>query len=799
MKKRSLILNLDDNAPARNVKSRALRSAGFEVIEAGSGAEALALAREASPDLALLDVKLRDMSSLEVCRILKFEPLTSDIPVVQISAAHVTADDEAAGLEHGADIYLTEPVEPIALIAVVRTLLRLRRTESGLLVSEERFKAIVNQASVGIVQAGLDGRFQHVNQHFCEIVGRPAQRLLEMGLFDITHPDDIVRKRLLFNRLVEEGVPFVIDKRYLRPDGAVIWTHNSISLVRDRHGIAQHAIAIVLDITERKRTQEREHFLAEVSDRLAELTDHGSMLQKITAAVVPRMADWCVVDLTGSDGRSARMADSRTAKMENAVSFAGEHPGPAILQPVLQSGQPELIEDVAATLASAGPAGDSRLRALHESGLKSLIRVPLLSRDRIIGALAMGMGASGRRYQNTDMIVAAELGRRVAIAVENVNLYDALGEEARRKDEFLATLAHELRNPLAPLRNSLLVMRTATGNAELVEHARDVMERQVAQLRRLVDDLLDVSRISTGKMELRKSRVVLTAVVHSALEATREAIEADHTLVVSLPPREIVLEADAARLAQVITNLLDNAAKFTPAGGTISLGAQQRGGEILITVADTGIGIAGSSLQTIFDVFVQGDNSFERRHSGLGIGLSLVKRLVEMHGGSVSADSGGPGLGSTFTLRLPLAVAARQHPRAAPAVAAGQRAPDSARRLVMVVDDNQDSARSLGTLLELMGHEVRIAHDGAAAVETLSQDPTEIVFLDIGMPGMNGYEVARRVRQSENGKKRALVIALSGYGTAQDVERSREAGFDMHIVKPVGIDDLNRILATAPH
>jgi PAS domain S-box-containing protein len=804
MTKLARILNLDDNLAARYLRTRSLVQEGFEVIEASTGAEALRIVREQRPEIALLDVKLPDMSGLEVCSLLKADPTTSDIPVVQISATHITEEDRAAGFQHGADIYLTEPTETIVLVTVIRTLLRLRQSESRLLVSEERFRAIVNQATAGIVQTDLTGRILHANERYCDFVGRPLEELQRLSLFDVTHPEDVEHCQTLFERLVRDGTPFETDKRYLRQDGLVVWTSNSISVVRDKNGIAQHAIAIVIDITERKRGEEREHFLASVSEGLAALTDQASTLQRVTAAVVPAIADWCAVDLVDSDGTHKRIASSHIdplqEEMLHPLGAAPDEAGADVSVPakVFATRQPELISSVWDARPGARRGDESRLRALREFGLRSYICVPLVSRDRVLGTLTLGTSKSGRRYRAGDLVMATEVGRRVSVAVENANLYYAIRQSAKRKDEFLATLAHELRNPLAPLRNSLQIMRTAGNDKDVVDYAHGVMERQVSQLRRLVDDLLDVSRIDTGKIDLRRERVLLSAVVKNALEAIRPAIESKHELVVVLPPEDIYLDVDPARLAQVITNLLDNADKYTPAGGHISLSATVHDHEATIVVADTGIGINGEMLDNIFDMFVQGDSSFERPYGGLGIGLTLVKRLVEMHGGSIRAESAGPGKGSTFIVTLPSASRGSELPPSTGARDDSADASPGVKRVILVVDDNRDSASSLGSLLELMGHRTHVVYDGPNALEAAKKYRPEIIFLDIGLPGISGYEVARRLREDE-ASRNARIVALSGYGTVEDRKRSMSVGFDAHVVKPIDIEEINKILRQAAH
>jgi CheY-like chemotaxis protein len=369
---------------------------------------------------------------------------------------------------------------------------------------------------------------------------------------------------------------------------------------------------------------------------------------------------------------------------------------------------------------------------------------------------------------------------------------EALKEADCRKDEFLAMLAHELRNPLAPLRNAVQVMQLKGTDDPEVQWARDVIERQVRQLTRRVDVLLDVARISRGKINLRMEPVDLAAVVACAVEISRPLIDArKHDLKVSLPEQAVRVAGDLTRLAQVLSNLLNNAAKYTDDGGYIELIVEPNGGEAVLQVRDTGVGIAGDMLSHIFEMFAQVQGSVSRSESGLGIGLTLVRSLVEMHGGSVAAHSKGHGQGSEFVVRLPLWREAD-----APA-AAGTEEPRPRNllgRSVLIVDNNRDAADSLALLLRLAGHEVRTAYDGPAALDLARVWPPDVVLLDIGMPGMDGLEVARRLRQ-DLGLKQALLVALTGYGQDEDRRRSQEAGFNAHLVKPVDVCDLEGPLA----
>jgi signal transduction histidine kinase len=391
---------------------------------------------------------------------------------------------------------------------------------------------------------------------------------------------------------------------------------------------------------------------------------------------------------------------------------------------------------------------------------------------------------------------AWELERLRREAAREKKAAEQLAEADRRKDEFLAMLAHELRNPLAPILNAVHLLRLPGANGAAAQCARDIVERQVRHMARLIDDLLDVSRINRGKIQLRKEAVELAAVVSRAVETTTPLLSSrNHELVVALPPEPVWLEADPTRLEQVLANLLNNAAKYTEPGGYVWLTAECEGAEVVIRVRDTGVGIPPDQLDAVFGLFTQLDRSLASPSQwGLGIGLALVRTLVQMHGGSVNASSAGPGQGSEFVVRLPVLrgpvrqAAANQPPARA-------RTGDKGLR-VLVVDDNRDSAESIAMFLELAGHAVRLAHDGPAALEAAAAFHPDVVLLDIGLPHLNGYEVARRLR-AQVGSREAFLVALTGYGQPEDQRRSREAGFDRHLVKPIEPDQLTDLLARA--
>ncbi len=429
----------------------------------------------------------------------------------------------------------------------------------------------------------------------------------------------------------------------------------------------------------------------------------------------------------------------------------------------------------------------------NHSALAGGLAAPLIGRGgQPFGELLVADKAEGG-FTEEDGAVLTQLAHMTAVALDNARLYQELRETDRRKDEFLATLAHELRNPLAPIRNALQILKLAGANPAAAADSRAMIERQVGQMVRLIDDLMDLSRINQGKIQLKKERIDLATVLTSAVETSRPLIEAaGHRLTVTLPPEPIIVFADLTRLAQVFLNLLNNAAKYTERGGDIRLTADRDGEGVAVTVKDSGVGIPAEMLPRIFEMFTQVERSLEKSQGGLGIGLTLVRRLTDMHGGTVEARSDGPGKGSEFTVRLPVSSDARS--ASATSGFAGESPGARRPRRILAVDDNRDSADSLAAMLRLLGNDVRTAYDGMEAVSAAAAFRPELVLLDIGLPRLNGYDAARRMRE-QSGGERIVLVALTGWGQESDRERSKAAGFDHHLVKPVDPAALEKVLS----
>jgi PAS domain S-box-containing protein len=626
----SLILNVDDNEPSLYAKSRILRQAAFDVLEAESGERALRHVRTAKPQLVLLDMKLPDMSGYDVCRIIKSDPKTASTIVLQISSTFAERADRVRGLEGGADGYLTEPVDPSELLATIRALLRLQKVEQALRESESKYRTLVESMADGVYAARENG-FVFANESLARMLGYTVQEFA--------------------------GLPF---EAVIAPEFRFVWMEH----LRD--------------------------CVAGASDSLT-------------------------------------MHELRLLKKDRAEPLWAEVRG----RPVIYDGE----------------------------------------------FAVLGTFRDVTEHKHMEQILRERT--------------EALVQQDRNKDEFLAMLAHELRNPLAPLMNALAIL-DANPSAD-TDALYAMMRRQVAQLTRLVSDLVDVSRVTSGKIKVTRAPLDLRDVLHHAVETSRPLLDArGHHFDIKVPSEPFIVSGDATRLAQVFLNLLNNAAKYTDDGGRIEVVAEREGEAAVVRVRDNGRGIPAALLPHIFDLFVQADRTLTRSQDGLGIGLTLARRLVHEHGGELQARSEGPGRGSEFIARLPLAHtqdATRE--RAAPT-----RETEARRQLrIVVVDDSADTVMSYEALLQDLGHEVRTLTDARKLVETAEAFSPHVIALDISMPGINGLEAAALLRE-RFGDSTPRLIAITGYSDAHSKQLIREAGFAASLVKPSDRSALQEILAS---
>jgi PAS domain S-box-containing protein len=627
--------------------------------------------------------------------------------------------------------------------------------------NNEEFNRFLEHLPVAAYTCNAEGLITYFNERAVELWGRAPNlndsidrfcgsfKLFSADGSPVPH-DECWMALALRNRRAYNGQEIHIE----RPDGSRgIGLAHANPLI-DERGELLGAINIVVDITDRRRAE----------------------LVRAQLAAIVNSSDDAIIgkDLNG-------IVQSWNAAATRLFGYSAEE---AVGRHISFLIPPDRIdeEDLILKRLRAGERvyhfDTVRLRSDGQPVDVALTISPIRDQDgRIVGASKIARDISGRKEDENRIY----------------RLVTQLKDADRRKDNFLAMLAHELRNPLAPLSNLLEIMRHGGGNGNLIERVQSTLERQLGQLVRMVDDLLDVSRIARDKLAIRKERVELGSVIQQTVEALRPlAVQAGHELIVALPSEPIDVHADPVRLSQVFGNIFNNACRYTEAGGRIWITARRQGNEAVVTIKDTGIGIPPDKLSSVFEMFSQIDRPLERSRGGLGIGLTLVKRLVEVHGGSVEVFSEGQGRGSEFVVRLPVALETSQVKSIAPTAA---RAPTTVRR-VLIVDDNRDAAESLAELLNIADMETQTAHDGLEAVKTAAEFRPNVVLLDIGLPKLNGHDVCRRIREQPWGKKMVLV-ALTGWGQEEDRRQSKEAGFDHHLIKPVEYEALMKVLASS--
>ena len=654
---------------------------------------------------------------------------------------------------------------------------RVQRERSSQLLAARLLASIIESSDDAILSKSLEGTIQSWNAAAERLFGYTAAQAVGRHISLIIPPDRIDEEdRIIASLKAGQRIDHFETER-MRSDGRRLLVSLTISPIKDDEGRVIGASKIVRDVTEQRQLEERERQL------LAEAAEANAKFQ----AFFEQSALFAgIMDVDGTLLEANRL-------LWEACGFTKEQ---AIGKPFWEgpwwSPSAQLSEQIRAASAQAarGEAFRAETPYFVGDGSERIADVTIQPiRDdagRVLFLAPTGVDITERKRVEAERRRLEDNLRELAAN---------LSEADRRKNEFLAMLAHELRNPLAPISNAARALRLGAGEGESLRSASDMLERQVKQMSRLVDDLLDMSRITRGRIELRKEPLELAPVVNHAVEAARALYRSmDHELTVTMPDAPMQLSADPTRLAQVIGNLLNNASKFTDKGGHVWLTVEKDGHDAVIRVRDNGIGIAEEHIPGLWEMFAQVDTSLERSRGGLGIGLTLVKTLVEMHGGTVHAQSDGPARGSEFTVRLPVLSDAVR--RASLADVSEPPLP-TVRRRVLIVDDSEDGAESLAMLLQLSGHETHVAHDGVEAIEAAEKLRPSVVLLDIGLPRLNGYEVCHRLRK-EPWAKNLVLVALTGWGQEEDRHRSKEAGFDAHLVKPVDHDALLRLLASLP-
>jgi PAS domain S-box-containing protein len=671
----------------------------------------------------------------------------------------ITRDGTQLPIDDSAAPIKDEQGRILGCVLIFRDITARRRAEKEVRESEARFRLTADSAPVLIWMSRPDKLCDWFNQPWLDFVGRPIEKELGNGWAENVHPADLARCLEIYTTSFDARQPFKMEYRLRRADGEYRWILDHGVPRISGQGEFMGYIGSCIDIHDRKRDEETRARLAAIVE-----TSNDAVISKNLEG---KILTW----------------------NESAERIFGYSAAEAVGQPITLLIPPDRQEEEGRILAS--------LRRGERVARLETVRVAKDGR-RIDVSITVSpiKDAEGRVIAASKIL--RDITERKRAEAQLLEEKERLREADRRKDEFLAMLAHELRNPLAPIVSAINLLKLKGPPEPILIKARDVIERQAGHLARLVDDLLDVSRITGGKISLRRSKIELRSVVASGVEAARDLLESKRqAFSLSIPEQPIHLHADATRLAQVIGNLLNNAAKYTAEGGTITLSAEERDSRLILRIRDSGIGVPAHMLPRIFDLFTQVDQSLDRSQGGLGIGLTVARRLIEMHDGTIEALSEGPGKGTEFVISLPLYATepsqAAKEERDWP-VPESQESPGQAPCRVLVVDDNIDAVETIASLLRHYGYEVQVAHDGSTVLEAVRSFRPRVMFLDIGLPGLHGYEVASLVRQ-EFSREEVLLIALSGYGQEEDRKRAREAGFDQHLVKPVEPETLRGVIA----
>lgn len=673
-----------------------------------------------------------------------------------------------------------------------------KQRDEVILASEMRLQLALDVGGMGAWEWDIASDTSIWWPGMAELHGLPAGWTLHSNdsYDDLIHPDDRARVQEVVTTAMREKRGHRVEYRVVWPDGTVKWLEGWAKLTLNDAGEPTQMSGVCADITRRKRTEDDLRFLASASAELSGLSDLAGTLDRVAHLAVPAFSDWCAVDMLTADGQLERVAVAHIDPAKKALAhdlyrrFPPERNAGSGPWQVIDSGKAEHVPLIEDALLYEFIKDRDYLAIVRELGLRSYIGAPLTVRGKTLGVITFVSAEGGRIYNQDDVALAEDIGRRAGVAIENAHLYRSLQAADRRKDEFLAMLAHELRNPLAPIRAAGDLLRLSADNPRLLK-VSEVVTRQVEHMTGLVDDLLDVSRVTRGLVELARDPVDMKQVLAAAIEQVRPLIEArSHAIEVKIAAGSQTVEGDEKRLVQIVANLLNNAAKYTPPGGCITLDMSATEELVELQVIDNGIGMAPDLVVSAFELFAQAARTADRSQGGLGLGLALVRSLVELHGGQVRATSKGAGQGSVFTVQLPRMTHTHVDelpPEQLPASAQG------GQLRVLVVDDNVDAANLLSMLLEAEGQLTDICYDPFEALHKIAACRYDACMLDIGLPGMDGRELARQVRRRYPSAPPVLV-AVSGYGQAHDKSAAFEAGFDHYLVKPVGGLHLTELL-----
>jgi PAS domain S-box-containing protein len=698
------------------------------------------------------------------------------------------------------------------VVNVFHDLTELRRRDEELRTSREWFATALRSIGDAVIATDELGRVTFLNPVAEQLTGwtmaDAAQRTLP-EVFHILHEESRELVESPVAKVLREGkvVGLANHTILVSRGGTELAIDDSAAPIRTSAGELVGTVLVFRDVSRKRNDERRRELLATATQELTSSLDYNQTLTTVARMAVPAIADWCAVDVV-EGGVFRRVAVQHVDRnkidlvYEIERRYAPDPARPGARERVLQSGQPIMVPSISDAELAAAARDEQHLALLRQLSLRSFIAVPLKAHAAVVGVITLATAESNRHFNEEDLAMAQALADRASLAVANARLYaDAQGareaaEQANRsKDEFLAMLGHELRNPLAPILTALQLMKLRQASA--FEKERGVIERQVRHVVTLVDDLLDISRITRGKIELVHEPVDLGDTVAKALELAGPLMEERQHQVSLAVPRGLVVLGDPVRLAQVLANLLTNSAKYTNPRGHIvisatrSTPADDNPGEITLSVRDDGVGIEPELLPRVFHLFVQGQQALDRSKGGLGLGLAIVRTVVELHGGRVSAHSEGLGKGSEFRVTLPAHAVAASAAAQVSGISAPVPAPGAAR--VLVVDDNPDALELLTEVLRFKGHDVRGALDAAEALEVAVALRPDVALLDIGLPVIDGYELARRLR-SLPGLGSVKLAALTGYGQPNDKERARAAGFDEHLVKPISIEQVEAVL-----